>query len=207
MQEKVIDLISKIEIQERDRDQIIIQKQVKSDAEESNQTFDTLASIINDYFLLKQDLIRVEAEVYEFGRILQSMPKARSDKFKGQLWNAWYDTQKIMKTLMSITLNQQTIDELCEQVGSNNGLIMQATLQLDDLKDSIAQVANVLNNDIQAQLRSLHDQIDSDPHEEVKQSEIGEQEPLMVIAENNQLNQVDLLMQQILKEEQEKLKI
>ena len=135
------------------------------------------------------------------------MPKARSDKFKGQLWNAWYDTQKIMKTLMSITLNQQTIDELCEQVGSNNGLIMQATLQLDDLKDSIAQVANVLNNDIQAQLRSLHDQIDSDPHEEVKQSEIGEQEPLMVIAENNQLNQVDLLMQQILKEEQEKLKI
>ena len=150
MQEKVIDLISKIEIQERDRDQIIIQKQVKSDAEESNQTFDTLASIINDYFLLKQDLIRVEAEVYEFGRILQSMPKARSDKFKGQLWNAWYDTQKIMKTLMSITLNQQTIDELCEQVGSNNGLIMQATLQLDDLKDSIAQVANVLNNDIQA---------------------------------------------------------
>ena len=76
-------------------------KQVKTEAEESSETFDTLASVVNEYFTLKADLVKVEAEVYEFGRILQMMPTSRADKFKAQLWLAWSDMQKILKRIPS----------------------------------------------------------------------------------------------------------
>ena len=52
------------------RDAVVITEQVQVEAEESNESFDTLAGIINDYFDLKCDLVKVEAEVYEFGRII-----------------------------------------------------------------------------------------------------------------------------------------
>ena len=63
---------------------------MRVEAEEINESFDTLAGIINDYYDLKSDLVKVEAEVYEFGRIIQSMPQTRADKFKSKLWLAWF---------------------------------------------------------------------------------------------------------------------
>ena len=55
---------------ERARDAIVIERQVKMEAEETSESFETLARVTNEYFLLKRDLINVEAEVYEFARIL-----------------------------------------------------------------------------------------------------------------------------------------
>ena len=52
------------------RDKVVITKQVRAEAEEINEIFDTLAGIINDYYDLKSDLVKVEAEAYEFGRII-----------------------------------------------------------------------------------------------------------------------------------------
>ena len=112
-------------------------KQVKTEAEESSETFDTLASVVNEYFTLKADLVKVEAEVYEFGRILQMMPTSRADKFKAQLWLAWSDMQKILKTFAAIPLNEKKFSELCEQIAMNSGM-MQVSLVVDDLKDSLA---------------------------------------------------------------------
>ena len=63
-------MIAKIVNLEANRDAGMIAKQVKSEAEESSETFDALALVINEYFSLKADLVKVEAEVYEFGRIL-----------------------------------------------------------------------------------------------------------------------------------------
>lgn len=76
---------------------------------------------------------------------------------------------------------------MCEQVNANAGL-MQVSVQLDDIKDSIAQVRSMLAGDLEDQLRILHDAIDSDPNEECKDYENNELEPLIVIAEDNKLN-------------------
>lgn len=76
MQSKVIEQIARIVVQEGDRDALIIKKQVKSESEEISEAFDSLASLVNAYYNLKSDLVKVEAEVYEFGRILQQMPTA-----------------------------------------------------------------------------------------------------------------------------------
>ena len=76
MQSKVIEQIARIVVQEADRDALIIKKQVKSESEEISEAFDSLASLVNAYYSLKADLVKVEAEVYEFGRILQQMPTA-----------------------------------------------------------------------------------------------------------------------------------
>ena len=94
---RVTELLSSLVTQERTRDAILIERQVKIEAEETSESFDALASVVNEYFLLRQDLIKVEAEVFEFARILQSMPRARADKFKAKLWLAWYDMQKTLK--------------------------------------------------------------------------------------------------------------
>ena len=51
----------------------MILKQIKTESEEISEAFDSLASLVNDYFSLKSDLVKVEAETYEFGRILQQM--------------------------------------------------------------------------------------------------------------------------------------
>ena len=60
-------------VQEANRDAVMILKQVKTESEEISEAFDSLASLVNDYFSLKSDLVKVEAETYEFGRILQQM--------------------------------------------------------------------------------------------------------------------------------------
>ena len=104
MQAKAIDFIARIVVQEAIRDTVMVAKQVKTEAEETSETFDTLASVVNDYFTLKSDLVKVEAEVYEFGHILQTMPTARADKFKAKLWLAWSDMQKILKAFAEIPL-------------------------------------------------------------------------------------------------------
>lgn len=49
---------------------MIIARQVKTEVEESSDSFDDLAGVINGYYALRQDLIQVEAEVYGFARIL-----------------------------------------------------------------------------------------------------------------------------------------
>lgn len=70
MQSKVTELIGKISTQEANRDAMMVSKQVRTETEEIRETFDSFATVANDYFKLKSDLVRVEAEVYEFGRIL-----------------------------------------------------------------------------------------------------------------------------------------
>jgi len=75
----------------------VIQRQAKSEAEEASESYDSLASITSEYYGLRQELVRVEAEVYEFGRILQQMQPARANKFKGTLWRAWYTLQTVLK--------------------------------------------------------------------------------------------------------------
>ena len=51
------------------------------------------------------------------------------------------------------------------------------------------QVRASLSIDLETQLRTLHDKIDADPNEESKASDNSfEASPLMVVAENNQLN-------------------
>ena len=71
------------------------------------------------------------------------MPHVKADKFKAKLWQAWSDMQKILKAFAAIPLNQEKYNELCEQIAVNNGL-MQVSLSMDDIKDSLAQVRNVL---------------------------------------------------------------
>ena len=56
-----------------------------------------MAGIVNEYYSLKQELIRIEAEVYEFGRILGQMGPNRANKFKAALWNAWHTMQTLVK--------------------------------------------------------------------------------------------------------------
>ena len=68
----------------------------------------------NDFYNLKVDLVKVEAEVYEFGRILQAMPATRAKKFKASLWTAWNDMQKIIRTFKAIVLSQTKVEEICE---------------------------------------------------------------------------------------------
>ena len=70
--------------------------------------------------------------------------------------------QKILKAFQAIALNPGKYDEICERIALNNGL-MQVSLQVDDLRDSLAQVRNVLEGDLRAQLSELHDLIDSEP--------------------------------------------
>ena len=121
MQAKVISQISKIMVQEANRDSILISKQVKTESEEISEAFDQLATVVNDYYGLKADLVKVEAEVYEYGRILQQMPSERADKFKAKLWQAWSDMQKILKAFLAIALNQTSFNEICERIAVNNG--------------------------------------------------------------------------------------
>ena len=71
------------------------------------------------------------------------MPRVKADKLKAKLWQAWSDMQKILKAFAAIPLNQEKYNELCEQIAVNNGL-MQVSLSMDDIKDSLAQVRNVL---------------------------------------------------------------
>ena len=87
---------------------------MKSESEEISDAFDSLASLVNTYYNLKSDLVKVEAEVYEFGRILQQMPTALADKFKAKLWQAWSDMQKILKAFLAVPLNLAKYNELCE---------------------------------------------------------------------------------------------
>ena len=71
MQSKVISQVTKMMVQEANRDSVMVQKQVRTESEEIREAFDQLATVVNDYYSLKADLVKVEAEVYEFGRILQ----------------------------------------------------------------------------------------------------------------------------------------
>ena len=50
--------------------------------------------------------------------------------------------QKILKAFLAVPLNLVKYEELCEQIIVNNGL-MQVSLQIDDLSDSLVQVRNV----------------------------------------------------------------
>lgn len=50
--------------------------------------------------------------------------------------------QKILKAFLAVPLNLAKYNELCEQIIVNNGL-MQVSLQIDDLTDSLVQVRNV----------------------------------------------------------------
>ena len=70
--------------------------------------------------------------------------------------------QKILKAFQAIALNPSKYDEICERIAVNSGL-MQVSLQVDDLRDSLAQVRNVLEGDLRTQLSELHDLIDSEP--------------------------------------------
>ena len=70
--------------------------------------------------------------------------------------------QKILKAFQAITLNPSKYEEIRERIAINSGL-MQVSLQVDDLRDSLAQVRNVLEGDLRAQLSELHDLIDSEP--------------------------------------------
>ena len=96
--------------QEKARDQVMIDRQVSSESDEIRDVFDILASLTNEYYGLKKDLIKVEAEVYEFGRILQTMPKARADKFKAKLWLAWHSMQEILKQFQKQQLSVAKVD-------------------------------------------------------------------------------------------------
>lgn len=87
----------------------MIVRQVSTEVEESSESFDELAGVVNDYFRLRQDLIKVEAEVYGFARILQSMTRTRANKFKAQLWEAWDELQQIIVTFAAIVLNEKTV--------------------------------------------------------------------------------------------------
>ena len=42
-------------------------KQVKNETDERRETFDTFASFVNEYYQLKNDLVKVEVEVYSYG--------------------------------------------------------------------------------------------------------------------------------------------
>lgn len=79
-----------------------------------SESYDQLVHLVSDYFLLKRDLVRVEAEVYEFGKILQAMLPARADKFKAALWQAWYQMQTILKSFSRIKVTQQSVQALAE---------------------------------------------------------------------------------------------
>lgn len=56
-QTEVIGLIGKIANQEKARDAIVISRQVKSEAEETCESFDQLAALVTTYFKLKQQLV------------------------------------------------------------------------------------------------------------------------------------------------------
>ena len=77
------------------------------------------------------------------------MPTAQADKFKAKLWQAWSDMQKILKAFLAVPLNLAKYEELCEQIMVNNGL-MQVSLQIDDLTDSLVQVRNVYQSDLRS---------------------------------------------------------
>ena len=51
---------------------------------------------------MRIELIRIEAEVYEFGRILQQMGPERANKFKAALWSAWHAMQTLVKQFLVI---------------------------------------------------------------------------------------------------------
>ena len=67
MQGQVIELTAKIVAQERVRNTHMNQKQVKEESEERRDTFDAFADFVNDYYQLKNDLVKAEIEVYDYG--------------------------------------------------------------------------------------------------------------------------------------------
>ena len=113
--------------------------------------------------------------------------------------------QKILKAFLAVPWNHAKYNELCEQILVNNGQLMQVSLQMDDLTDSLVQVRNVYQSDLRSQLSDLHDLIDSHPNdnEESKGGDTGsaglQDLPLMVIAEDNKLNWIDQSMQYLMK--------
>ena len=121
-------------------------------------------------------------------------PPERADKFKAQLWQAWDTMFKIVKTFKEIKFDLAAVEQLSDQIAANSTGLMQVQLQIDEYKDSLTQVKSVLAQDLQDQLAKLHDAIDSDTNEESKEAVMtGERVfgPLMVIAEDNKLNEVD----------------
>lgn len=135
-QEQVISILNKISQQEKARDKIVIQRQAQSEAEEAFELYDQLATLVNEYFGLRIELIRIEAEVYEFGRILHQMGSVRANKFKAALWNAWHSMQTLVKQFLVIQVTQATVDAFCEKIDGRSGL-MQISIEMDDLKESI----------------------------------------------------------------------
>ena len=67
MKAQVIELTVKIVDQERTRDRLQNEKEVKNETDERLETYDTFASFVNDYYQLKNDLVQVESEVYNYG--------------------------------------------------------------------------------------------------------------------------------------------
>ena len=63
----MIELTVKIVDQERTRDRLQNEKEVKNETDERLETYDTFASFVNDYYQLKNDLVQVESEVYNYG--------------------------------------------------------------------------------------------------------------------------------------------
>ena len=63
----MIELTVKIVDQERVRDRLVNEKQVKNETDERRVTYDAFASFINEYYQLKNDLVKVESEVYNYG--------------------------------------------------------------------------------------------------------------------------------------------
>ena len=107
-----------------------------------------MATLVNDFFTLKEDCIKVEAEVYEFARILQCMSTKRADKFKAQLWQAWYDMQNIIRQFGGIVVNEAAINEVLNLISSQSDGLMEVQLKMDELRDKITQTRGVLQNDL-----------------------------------------------------------
>lgn len=185
---------------EKELDTVKIEGEAATAAEEAEECLDALASIINDYFALKEDLVKAETQVYEFGKIIQSMARSRAEKYKAHLWSLWDTLQQTIAKFGEITFTEARMLEISSLISSDAGSV-QAQLLMDDIRDSLAAVRLALQGDLQGLQNELHDKVEADPSGDGKADGEECEETLMIVAENNELTLIDHVMKHLLSEE------
>ena len=86
------------------------------------------------------------------------------------------------------------------QLADSNGSI-EATLQIDEMKESLDQLRQDLVDDLQSKLQALKISLslEAEQNEENKEEDDAERDPLIIIAENNKLNLIDQGMEYVVK--------
>ena len=84
------------------------------------------------------------------------------------------------------------------QLADSNGSI-EATLQLEEMKESLDLLRQDLVDDLQTKLQALKESIEAEQSEENKEEDDTERDPLIIITENNELNLIDQGMEYVVK--------